>query len=159
MTSKVFPSTILLWEWLHLSQCPVCFTTVAKYHTCTLYHCLSFDFLEFFSLILGDSTGLSHSDTVCCHLLSGDSTLCCCGLSANDQDDIFCLLWLFCGFWGEKCRCFSVILREFWLTPWVEFSVPPAMEKGVLLNRSYRIELLIFVFFLVSIVLFHANTF
>lgn len=71
------------------------------------YRCLSFDFLEFFSLIWGDITGLSHNDIVSCPFISGDSTLFCYRLSANNQDYIFCLLWLFCGFQGKMQMLFN----------------------------------------------------
>lgn len=107
VTPEVFPSPGLLWEWLHLSQYGVCFAPVATHHTCNLLS-LSFDFLEFFSLIWGNSTSLLHSDTLSCHLISGDSTLCWHRLSANNQDYMFCLLWLFCGFWGKNADAFQL---------------------------------------------------
>lgn len=158
VTCKVFPGTVLLWEWSHWSQPAVCFTTVAKRRPCNS----SLPIFWFLKNLLAshgaDIAGLSHNAVVSCHLFSGDSTLCGYRLRAHHQDDVFCLRWLFLWFLGKKCRCFSIILREFWLTPWVEFSVPPAMEKRVLLNRKYRIELLIFVFFLVAIV-FQAKAF
>lgn len=100
VTPEVFPRPGLLWEWLRLSQYGVCFTTT--HHTCILLS-LSCDFLEFFSLIWGNSTSLSHNDTVSCHLLSRNSTLCWLRLSANSQDYMFCLLWLFVDS-GEKMQ-------------------------------------------------------
>lgn len=60
------------------------------------------------NFIWGDITGLSHDDIVSCHLISGDSTLCCYRLSANNQDYMFCLLWLFCGFWGGNADAFQL---------------------------------------------------
>lgn len=46
--------------------------------------------------------------------------------------------------------------KEILINPLGGVSVPPAMEKQVLLSRRYRIELLLSVFFLLPPVLFQA---
>lgn len=112
-----------------------------------------------FSVSFGE-TSLAYHTVILCPAPSFLGTVHC---SATGSVLIIKIIYsAYCDFFvvsREKCRCFSIILREFWLTPWVEFSLPPAMEKRVLLNRRYRIELLISVFFLVPIVLFQAKAF
>lgn len=163
MTPEVFPSTILLWEWLHLSQRTVCFTTVAKHHTCNLLSLSVFWFPWVFSVLFG-ATSLAYHTMILCPVTYFLGAAHCAATGSMLIIKIICSAY--CDFFvvsggrgREECRCFPIILREFWLTPWVEFSVPPATKKRVLLNRRYRIELLIFVFFLVSIVLFQAKAF
>lgn len=57
---------------------------------------------------------------------------------------------------GGKMQMLFNYSKEILINPLGGVSVPPAMEKQVLLSRRYRIELLLSVFFLLPPVLFQA---
>lgn len=162
MTSKVFPGTVPALRMItFVTMCSwLCSSSRTSHVQLIIIVYLLILIFKKFPWVSCGQTSLAYHVLVLCPVTRFLGTAHCAATGSVLMVKIICSAsWdFFVWFLGGKCRCFSIILREFWLTPWVVFSVPPAMEKRVLLNRRCRTELLICVCFLVPIV-FQAKAF